>query len=292
MAQLIPFAAFNLQPPPPSVPKKAKRRRKPPVSLNDAQLLSLLGRARETCLRDWVMMLVTYWHGLRADEACSLRVQDFDLAADPPAVMVRRGKGSEGGWQALQGHENPLLNEAAAVELWLLEGASRGKKGGLRERGNGKRRVQKRQQSAEIVAFSALPPQTASGGSITAPPVLQIRLEPLRPFNLRPEPQPKPDNRVFPIHRCHFWKLVHGYALAVGIPKRKCKTHMLKHTIAKHLIRCGLPVNEVQAWMGWTSLETANWYLMADEEELADRVGRAIRGKEGLRALQQGSLFS
>jgi integrase len=124
------------------------------------------------------------------------------------------------------------------------------------------------QQSTEIVAFSAVnAPAPAEGGNLG------------------------PRERVFPIHRCHFWRLVHGYALAVGIPKRKCKTHMLKHTIAKHLIRSGLPVNEVQAWMGWTSLETANWYLMADEDELADRVGRAIRGKDAFRSAQQKPLF-
>ncbi len=43
--------------------------------------------------------------------------------------------------------------------------------------------------------------------------------------------------------------------------------------------------------MGWRSIETASWYLMADEDELGDRVGKAIRGKDGFRRIQQGYLF-
>lgn len=262
---------------------KPKVRRKPPVSLNDAQLVALLSLARETCQRDWVMMLVTYWHGLRAAETCSLRVQDFDLAADPPSVLVRRGKGSQGGYQALQTHENPLMNELAAVELWLFERAKRGVKGGFREQVKRPRRVQNRFKSWETVAY---PANTALGAD-SGQSGLQIGSE----SAAKVESAAAHLNLMFPVHRCHFWRLVHRYSLAVGIPRRKCKTHMLKHTIAKHLIRSGLPINEVQAWMGWTSLETANWYLMADEEELGDRVGKAIRDKDGLRSVQQGLLF-
>jgi site-specific recombinase XerD len=84
---------------------------------------------------------------------------------------------------------------------------------------------------------------------------------------------------------------VHRYALEAGIPRRKCKTHMLKHTIAKHLVRAGHPLNEIQEWMGWSSLETMNWYTRADEEELGNRIGDRIRAKQGLRPVRQGSLF-
>jgi len=257
---------------------ESRRKRKAPVSLSDAQLVALLSLARRTCLRDWVMMLVSYWHGLRASETCALRVQDFDLAAEPPMVRIRRGKGSEGGWQALQEHENELLNERKALELWISGLGQRGKKGGLREGRKRRSSVRKKQQSTETVAFPA-----QDGGQEKE----CYKIDGSRPAIDGADPAA----RVFPVSRCHFWRIVHRYALAVGIPKRKCKTHMLKHTIAKHLIRSGLPVNEVQAWMGWTSLETANWYLMADEEELADRVGAAIRGKDGFRVAQQESLF-
>jgi integrase len=98
-------------------------------------------------------------------------------------------------------------------------------------------------------------------------------------------------DRLFPIGREQFWRLVHGYALAAGIPRRKCKTHMLKHTIAKHLVRAGHPLNEIQEWMGWGTIETMNWYTRADEEELGHRIGDTIRSKAGLRQVKQGNLF-
>jgi integrase len=176
---------------------------------------------------------------MRASETVNLTEADLEGGT----IVVRRGKGSNATRQPLQEHENPLLNEKAAVEAWLASRQDRGKKGGSKMR-----------QSIETVA------------------------------NPRPA-------RLFPISRGQFWRLVHGYALAVGIPRRKAKCHMLKHTIAKHLIRSGLPINEVQAWLGWKSLQTANWYLMADEDELGARVGQAIRGKDAFRQIQQSKLF-
>jgi len=218
--------------------------RKAPVSLKDSELLNLLALAKRRRERDWVMILVTYWHGLRASETLRLREDNFSNGQ----VLIRRGKGSQGGWQTLQSHENPLLNEAQAIEGWLARRKHFGKKGG----------AIKRRQSTEIVS------------------------------SFREEP----DELLFPIRRQHFWRIVNRYALAAGIPRRKSKTHMLKHTIAKHLIREGLPVNEVQAWLGWRSLETALHYLKPDEEELSDRVGQTIRRKAGFHWTLQGELFA
>jgi integrase/recombinase XerD len=212
-------------------------RRKPPVSLSDEEFLAVLRLARERRIRDHVMIVVTYWHGLRASELVDLRESDFNLEVGE--ILIRRGKGSEGGWWALQEHEEPLLNERALVKDWLAHRHEYGEKGGAR----------KRQQSNQNVAFSPA----------------------------------DPNQRVFPVHRCHFWKLVNRYARAAGLPARKCKTHAIKHTIAKHLIRAGVPVNDVMEWMGWTSLSTPMWYMRADVEELSDRIGRAIRSKGGFR---------
>jgi integrase len=302
-----PDRAFVLTPSMPRHPKgprnpdKPARRRKPPVSLSDEQLLALLALAHATCLRDWVLILVTYWHGLRASEAVGLVESDFDLAAGE--VLIDRGKGSDTGQrQTLQEHENPLLNERAAVEWWLANRGLFGVKGRAKqEAGAGRRRVPKRQQSSQIVAFSAETPDTshfppgfegpppekpAGGSGMQSPPSAG-----LYEAGNDGKGHPGGDTRLFPIHRSHFWKLVHRYALAAGIPKRKCKTHMLKHTIAKHLVRAGHPLNEIQEWMGWTTIETMNWYTRADEEELGHRIGDTIRAKDGLRQVVQGRLF-
>jgi integrase len=249
---------WQLTPAAPLMPKKPRRPRRPPVSLSDAQLLALLTIAQKHRVRDWVMILLTYWHGLRASETIALRAADFNLSEW--TVKIRRGKGSAGGGddapqeQTLQEHENPLLNERDAVAAWLADRGRFGVKGGARRQsGQNPGLVAKTGQSCEIVRFS---------------------------------------NLLFPIQRQHFWAIVHGYALAAGIPQRKCKTHMLKHTIAKHLVRAGHPLNEIQEWMGWRSIETMNWYTRADEEELGNRIGDSIRAKQGLRQVQQGSLFS
>jgi hypothetical protein len=55
--------------------------RKAPVSLKDSELLNLLALAKQTRERDWVMVLVTYWHGLRASE--TLRLQGERLFSRP-----------------------------------------------------------------------------------------------------------------------------------------------------------------------------------------------------------------
>lgn len=322
---------FVLVPPDPMSPekktRKPRRRRKPPVSLSDEQLLALLAKAKERRQRDYVMILITYWHGLRASETVNLRENDFNL--DDGTVQIVRGKGSEGGSHTLQEFpKNPLLDEAVVVADWLKNRGKFGVKGGAK-RQSGKARPRsstdgllpgpaslplaperrtepstmiaepsKMQQSMQIVAFSpadhefplsqglkpaggseplAYPPEAASG----------LPIERVPPQNVESDQNP----RLFPIGRIQFWRIVHGYALAAGIPRRKCKTHMLKHTIAKHLVRAGHPLNEIQEWMGWSTIETMNWYTRADEEELGNRIGATIRSKDGLRQVQQGRLF-
>ena len=221
---------------------------KAPVSLKDDELLRLLAAARKHRLRDWVMILVTYWHGLRASETIHLREADLQDGV----IRVHRGKGSEATAQALQEHENPLLNERAAVEEWLAERGTLGKKGG-------RRRPQKTGQSGEIVTFSE-------------------------------------EDRLFPISRKQFWANYRRYATEAGLPRgigrrTKRKTHALKHTIAKHLIREGVTLPEVRDWLGWKSMKTADVYLLSDQDELARNVGNAIRKKDSFRQIQQGKLF-
>jgi integrase len=274
--------------------RKPRPPRKPPVSLTPAELVALLTLAYNTCPRDWVLILVTYWHGLRASESVKLRECDFDLAAS--TVLVTRGKGSVGGYQ--------IMNERTAVEWWLANREQFGVKGAAKAGGRKRNNIRpKTLQSTEIVKFlpaeaetSHFPPGIEGAPGAKPAAGSQPLPGPLPSLSVAPASGKQPSEAsgqqlVFPISRVAFWQLVHRYALAVGISRRKCKTHMLKHTIAKHLIRSGVPINEVQAWLGWKSLETANWYLMADEDELGDRVGKAIRGMGGFRQVQQGMLF-
>ena len=351
--------SFHLSPPVPKV-KKPRRDRKPPVSFSDAELLAVLALALENRLRDYVMILVTYYHGLRANEIASLKVGDVDLGAG--TIRIHRGKGSRGGTHDLQAWpDNPLMDERAAVGKWLAERHLYGKKGGARK---GKSRPAKMRINTEIVAFSKktdpspdpalakksaqeatyraaveiltaagkasvsllrqglgvdyaqacqlidrmereglVGPAPASGGArkmLTRRP--QIDAQDVSEGSRSPAaahapleasgPPPALSQRLFHIDRKHFWRVVNGYCRQAGIPRRKCKAHALKHTLVKHLVRLGHPLNEIQEYVGFVSIETMNWYSRADEEELSDRIGKTLRSSPGLLPVRQASLFS
>jgi integrase len=230
---------------------------KPPVSLTEDELLRVLAIARARRLRDFVLLLVTYRHGLRASEALNIRRRDLD----GDFLRVYRGKGSEETEQPLQGHENPLLDEITAVRTWLAEMGTRGTKGAAKPAG--RRRRVKTLQSNQNVKF--LPPEAA--GELGE------------------------DARLFPITRVRYYQLFRAYATEAGIQRKKRSPHKLKHSIAKHLMRSGLPVNEVQLWLGWKSLKTADHYTRADADETARSVARAIGSRDAFRQMRQTNLF-
>ena len=91
--------------------------------LSQEQLIALLGAAKKVSERDWLLMLVTFWHGLSASEAVSLTPENF---ADGRLIVQRlqqgfasRLKGSRRTVQPLVEHKVELLNERAAVKSWL-----------------------------------------------------------------------------------------------------------------------------------------------------------------------------
>jgi integrase len=83
--------------------------------LTREQLVAVLREAKAARERDWVLLLVAFWHGLRASEAISLTPEHF---ADG-YLSVQRLKGSMRTTQPLVEDENELLNERAAIEAWL-----------------------------------------------------------------------------------------------------------------------------------------------------------------------------
>jgi integrase len=70
------------------MPCKPRSQRKPPVSLTNEQFLALLAKAQERRLRDWILILFTYWHGFRASEPLTVTEADFDRRRG--AVRVAR----------------------------------------------------------------------------------------------------------------------------------------------------------------------------------------------------------
>src|SRR5215510_11844979 len=98
-----------------------RKRDKPTVDrrgkdfLTDAEMRRFLESARHGRhgVRDYLLMLMTYRHGLRVSEVVDLRLKDLDL--DTGRMYVRRKKGSLSTHQPLEG------DEIRALKAWLRE---------------------------------------------------------------------------------------------------------------------------------------------------------------------------
>ena len=98
-----------------SVKSATKRRRiAPPLTVDcqgrdflteEAEMQRFLDAARHGRhgVRDHLLLLLTYRHGLRVSEAIDLRLKDFDLGT--ARLFVRRKKGSLSTHQPLEGEE-------------------------------------------------------------------------------------------------------------------------------------------------------------------------------------------
>jgi integrase len=89
--------------------------------LTKDELLDLLAGARAHSERDWLAILVGFWHGLRVSEIISFTPE----AVRDGYITIQRLKGSLKTTQPLIEHAEPLLNEKPAlVALCKLTGGS------------------------------------------------------------------------------------------------------------------------------------------------------------------------
>ena len=77
-----------------------------------------------------------------------------------------------------------------------------------------------------------------------------------------------------PITRFGIHTLIERHALkaAVQVPSLRTKRvspHVIRHTTATHLLRAGVDINTIRAWMGHVSLNTTNIYAETDLETKA-----------------------
>jgi site-specific recombinase XerD len=86
-----------------------------------------------------------------------------------------------------------------------------------------------------------------------------------------------PEGRVFwnvrrqPLSRFGIHKLVERVAKAAArsapsLASKRISPHTLRHTTAVHLLRAGVDINTIRAWLGHVSLETTNRYAEVDLE--------------------------
>lgn len=171
--------------------------------LTKTELNALLQAAKSASDRDWLLILVTFWHGLRASETIKLTAANIRDGF----ITVQRLKGSLKTTQPLVHHADPLLDEKTAIES-----------------------------------------RAAAAG---------------------------PGERLFPVSRVHFFRLMRRYAAVAGIPIHKAHPHALKHTIAMQTIRSA-GIENVRAYLGHKSISSTGEYLKVDDDAASAAVTSAL----------------
>jgi integrase/recombinase XerD len=82
-----------------------------------------------------------------------------------------------------------------------------------------------------------------------------------------------------PITRFGIHRLVTGYAMQAGkhlesLHSKRIGPHTIRHTTAVHLLRAGVDLNTIRAWLGHVSLDTTNIYAEVDLEMKAKALAK------------------
>lgn len=101
-----------------------------------------------------------------------------------------------------------------------------------------------------------------------------------------------PEQSVFlnrngqPITRFGIHTLIERHALkaatqAPSISTKRVSPHVIRHTTATHLLRAGVDINTIRAWLGHVSLNTTNIYAETDLETKARALATCAPDTEG-----------
>jgi integrase/recombinase XerD len=79
------------------------------------------------------------------------------------------------------------------------------------------------------------------------------------------------NRRQQPITRSGIYQMVERYAMQVAkqfpsLAAKRVSPHSIRHTTATHLLRAGVDINTIRAWLGHVSLTTTNIYAEVDLE--------------------------
>jgi len=79
---------------------------------------------------------------------------------------------------------------------------------------------------------------------------------------------------------------VQRYAAAAAtrlpaLSKKRVGPHTIRHTTATHLLRAGVDINTIRAWLGHVSLDTTNVYAEVDLEMKAKALAACDTGGNG-----------
>jgi len=84
-----------------------------------------------------------------------------------------------------------------------------------------------------------------------------------------------PSNRGKGISRQQVYVLVRKYGKAAGLPSAKCHPHILKHSIASHLVKRKVDPLRIQKWLGHKSINSTLHYMHLEQAE-QDELARSI----------------
>lgn len=119
------------------------------------------------------------------------------------------------------------------------------------------------------------------GGKTRHCPLWDSTLDALKPLILdRPASEPLFLNRQGKqITRFGIFELVKRYAAAAGsrmagLRLKRVSPHTIRHTTAVHLLRAGVDINTIRAWLGHVSLDTTHIYAEVDVEMKAKALAR------------------
>jgi integrase len=79
---------------------------------------------------------------------------------------------------------------------------------------------------------------------------------------------------MFWFSKYHTLKAFYRYALArdshPSLLRRPISPHTIRHTTATHLLRAGVDINTIRAWLGHVSIDTTNIYAEIDLQRKAE----------------------
>lgn len=79
--------------------------------------------------------------------------------------------------------------------------------------------------------------------------------------------------------RAGLWKLIHGYLVRAAestpsLRRKRLTPHSLRHTTAVHLLRAGVEINVIKAWLGHADVSTTSKYLDLDLDKKREALER------------------
>jgi site-specific recombinase XerD len=87
-----------------------------------------------------------------------------------------------------------------------------------------------------------------------------------------------PDDILFPRAPSTYWRIMQRAGKAAGLPEALCHPHVLKHSIAMHLVD-KIDIKDLQVYLGHRSLASTGVYLESNDAKASAAVVGVFAGK-------------